>query len=817
MLLALPFSPDTLAEETVSLEVSARTDQGIAVPGAKVTLRSTGGLLQNGETGTAGDVRFADLVPGAYQVSVTATGFNELTIAFNLEPDAPQRIDAILAYGTTRKDSITVEGGVESPLQQSLSTPVALDRSEVKNMPDRPASVAEALTLAPAILRLPNGLLSISGNGEHRSSLLVNSGDATDPATGQFGATIPIDSVQTMNVLTSPFLAEYGGFTSNVVSVETRRGGDKWTFELNDPLPEFRFRSWHMVGLKSATPRVTFGGPTLSSRLHLLESIQYEMRSTSIITQPFPNNQQRREGYNSFTQLDYIVNPTNVLTATLHVANQHTRFANLDAFNPEPVTPNSANSTYAVAVTDRASLGGALLESALSATSFRAGVWPQGTLDMNLTPADNQGNYFSQQTRTASRLDWRETFSFSRNWLGVHNFKFGSTIGGTAEHGLVQDHPVNILDTAGAVLETIRFTPGQPFQRSDVETTFFTQDHWVVGSHFAIESGIRAEQQRVTDTVRIGPRVGLAWTPFGGGNTVVRAGAGVFYDRVPLNVYGFPAYPNEIVTSYAPAGQILSGPTQFYNLTEATVQSELPFIYNKQQPGNFSPYSVNWNIQVEQILRPTLRVRANYLQSSSDGLIVLSPQVVRDNDAFVLNGNGGAQLRQFELTTAVRAPHDNLLYFSYVRSHATGSLNDFNNYLANFPPAVVLPNYYSALPGDVPNRFLAWGVLHFPWKLQLMPKIEYRTGFPYSSVDVLQQYVGLPNQSRFPGYLSVDTRVSKDFKVSDKYTLRFSVAGSNLTDHFNPVSVHANIADPQYGVFFGQYRRRFTADFDVIF
>jgi hypothetical protein len=43
------------------------------------------------------------------------------------------------------------------------------------------------------------------------------------------------------------------------------------------------------------------------------------------------------------------------------------------------------------------------------------------------------------------------------------------------------------------------------------------------------------------------------------------------------------------------------------------------------------------------------------------------------------------------------------------------------------------------------------------------------------------------------------------------------VAGSNLTDHFNPVSVHANIADPQYGVFFGQYRRRFTADFDVIF
>jgi hypothetical protein len=169
------------------------------------------------------------------------------------------------------------------------------------------------------------------------------------------------------------------------------------------------------------------------------------------------------------------------------------------------------------------------------------------------------------------------------------------------------------------------------------------------------------------------------------------------------------------------------------------------------------------------------------------------------------------------VTAAVRPRQDDVLYFSYVRTHAIGSLNDFNNYLANFPPAVILPNYYTALPGDVPNRFLAWGILHFPSKFQLMPKVEYRSGFPYSSVDAMQQYVGLPNRTRFPGYLSVDARISKDFKVSDKYTLRFSVVGSNLTDHFNPSSVHANTADTQYGLFFGDYRRRYTADFDVIF
>lgn len=510
LFLVFPLLVNGQVESLATLEVRIRTDQDSPVPGGRVAVRSAGGKVRDGLTGPSGDVRFDDLTSGSYQVTVSASGFQELQVTVDLTKGAGQRIDAVLARSATRKDSVTVEGSVDNPVEQGLSTPVSIKAEEVKNLPDRPFSVDDALPLAPAILRLPSGLLSIGGMGEHRSTMLVNSDTATDPATGQFGATIPIDGVQTMNILTSPFLAEYGGFTSNVISVETRGGGDKWTQELNDPLPEFRFRSWHMVGLKTATPRFSFGGPLLSRRLHLLESVQYEMRSTSIITQPFPNNQQRREGFNSFTALDYVVSATNMLTATFHAANQHTRYANMDAFNPEAVTPNDSDSTCAAALTDRASFGSALLESAISANAYRAGVWPQGTLDMILTPVGNQGNYFSHQSRTASRLEWRETLSLSRDWLGVHNFKFGSTLGGAREHGQVQDHPVNLLNTAGSILETIHFTSGLPFERSEVEAAFFAQDHWVVGSHFAIESGIRSEQQSITGTIRFAPCSGSA-------------------------------------------------------------------------------------------------------------------------------------------------------------------------------------------------------------------------------------------------------------------------------------------------------------------
>ncbi len=50
-----------------------------------------------------------------------------------------------------------------------------------------------------------------------------------------------------------------------------------------------------------------------------------------------------------------------------------------------------------------------------------------------------------------------------------------------------------------------------------------------------------------------------------------------------------------------------------------------------------------------------------------------------------------------------------------------------------------------------------------------------------------------------------------------KYKARISVTGLNLTNHFNSLDVHANIADPQFGILFGHYKRRYRADFDLLF
>jgi len=73
------------------------------------------------------------------------------------------------------------------------------------------------------------------------------------------------------------------------------------------------------------------------------------------------------------------------------------------------------------------------------------------------------------------------------------------------------------------------------------------------------------------------------------------------------------------------------------------------------------------------------------------------------------------------------------------------------------------------------------------------------------------------DSTRFPTFVSLDAEFAKEFQVTQKYGVRLSLRGFNLTNHFNPRNVHANTADPQYGRFFAPYHRFFSGGFDVLF
>ena len=821
-LLLIVFSAPAWAQQQATLQITAKDTTGKIVPAAQVLLRQGSEIVAVGETDAAGVARLSRLKPGIYDLEASKPGYLTLQQkAIEITPTGAVSLDLIFAAETERRDSVDVHG-TTNPVTDTAAAASEVHVAEARELPNRPATVADALPLIPGVVRSPEGGLKISGTGEHRSALIVNSVDATDPATGQFGPTIPIDSVETLNVFQTPFLAQYGRFTSGLVSVETKRGGDKWKFDVNDPFPDFRFRSWHLRGVRDATPRLNFSGPLIKDKLYFSEGVEYEVRKTPVITLPFPFNEQKVEGFNSFSQFDYLLSAKQILTATFHVAPQRRDAVNLNYFNPEPVSPNSSSLNFAGTVADHVLLKSGLLENTVSVTNFDANVWGNGNSPMVLTPTGNLGSYFASESRGASRIEWLETYSPNLFGGGAaagngHNLKFGTSVARTDDDGQFFANSISVLGSQNEILQQINFTGGQPFDRSDLEMSFFGQDHWQMRPNLAFDYGLRAETQRVTGNFRFAPRFGAAWTPFAALGTVVRGGLGLFFDRVPLNVYELDHDPEQVITTYNPDGSILSGPLVYQNII-GQVLTKYPFVDQKAQPGNFSPHSATYNLQIDQPVGSILKLRASYLSNTASELITLNPTVTGTSAALVLDGNGQSRYRQFEVTARLRLGEETRqLFFSYVHSRIRGDLNDFNQYLGSYPIPIIRTNQFANLPGDLPNRFLMYGLLRLPWKFRIAPIVEYRNGFPYLVTDAAQQYAAIPNAQRFPNFFSFDARISKDFQVTPKYAVRLSVSGYNLSNHFNPDTVHGNIADPQYGVFFGQHKRRYTADFDIIF
>ena len=838
-ILALIFPAAQAQQTRTRLRVVTEDELKQPVAGVTIQIKLKDQIVATVVSDEKGEAVLSNFPANTYEVNISKEGFEPRTqtnVAVNPGMEIEIRFVMVKKLEVKEEVNVTATAAANVP-EQTSSTPAELQSVTLKQLPNIGTQAADFLPLLPGVVRSPQGEIKISGTGENRSAFVVNAADVTDPATGQFGMTVPVDSVQSINVFKTPYLAQYGRFTAGVVSVETKRGGDKWNFELNDPFPEFRYLDGNLRGLRAATPRIVFNGPLIKNRLFISNGSEYLIKKRQIQTLEYPNKEVKSESINSFTQFDYLVSGTHTLTATFHLAPRKDAFLNLDFFNRRPVTPNFSGKDYTGTLIDRLTLGENLLESLVSVKDYTANVWAQGAKDMFLTPTGNFGNYFSEQSRKATRIEWLETLSLKpiRN-IGTHNLKFGTIIARTTNRGEFVARPVNIYDNqtcvrpaliagtpapaevTGCLLRRIEFTGGQPFDLTDVETHAFGQDHWNLTPKLSLDLGLRFERQQISRAYRFAPRFGLAWTPFDNQKTVLRAGVGYFYDRVPLGVYAFDQYPEQVITNFDPAtGAIVDGPRRWTNFT-GRVSNSNPFLVTGPNLGNFSPYSETWNVEIEHALTRHVKLRANLLNSNSLGVVVVEPGTVQRRDALVLNGNGRSRYRQYEFIGRITwGEQKQNLFLSYVHSSARGNINEFNTYIGNTPFPVVRTDQYARLGADLPHRFLAWGTFHLPWKLRYSPIVEYRNGFPYTVTNSIQQFVGEANAQRFPKFFSFDSRFSRDFQVHPKYAFRFTLSGFNLTNHFNALDLHRNTSDPRFGIFFGNFQRFVRLDFDVIF
>ena len=802
---------------TVAISVVDANNQPIANATVSVTVADT--LVTTVTTDQAGMASVELPAFGVYQLHISKKGYLVADSATEVIAgrDMPS-VDVMLTTVDLSQQSVDVKDTADNPVTDDRGAQQNLPTAQAKVSPTRPVTLTDALPLIPGIIRGQDGSVKIAGFGEDHSALLVNSVDVTDPATGGFGLSVPIDSVETVQVSVMPYLAQYGRFTAGVVTAETRRGGDKWDYSLNDPLPEWRIRSDHLEGVKSATPRFNVSGPLVKGKLYFLEGAEYLLYKNGVRTLPYPENQSTSQAINSFSQMDWLINKNQTLTTSLHFAPHSLDYVGLNYFDPQPVTPNGDFHEATATIMHRWSLGGGLLQSILAETSVSSDVSPQSHSQlMVLQPTGNSGNYFSQEARNSARYEWIENYTVRPlHFAGEHTIQIGSVVSHSENQGQFYARPVLLQNGSGRMLQRIDFVGGKPFDLSDLEPAFFVQDHWVLNPHFAFDAGVRYEAQSITSTTRTAPRGGFVWSP--DSKLTVRGGMGIFYDSVPLDIYAFNSYPSQRITNYGADGLPVGSPVYYINLTDQAVQSKFPFIDRRDKTGNFAPYSVAWNVEGERPLNRMLTLQLKFLQSWAQGMITLQPEMVDGRHAMVLGSGGSAETRQMEFTSRVGANANRQFYFSYVRQYAYGDVSSAANYLGNFPYPVVRSGLVSALPSEIPNRFLLWGTYSLPKRFMVNPHLELRNGFPYQPTDALQQWVETTGpQYRYPRYFSADMAVAKDFQVRQEHAVRLTVTMQNITNHFNPLQVHSNIADPQYGQFFGNYDRKLLLDFDFLY
>ena len=826
--LAFSASPVGAAPPTQNLGGEVLNEKGEPIAGAVCTL--TGAVLpQQGlsnTTGEQGKFSFQGLVPGSYDLTCAAVTYQPIEKSgIEVTEDQAPALQVVLPAEIVVRERVEVREKAPSVAQEASTTPPAtLTAPQLRTLPLTQQKFKAALPLVPGVVRTPDGKINIKGQVETQGMLLVDSAETVDPVTGSFAIEVPLDAVESLEVYKTAYQAEYGRFSGGLTSVQTKAPSNQWHFELNDFIPTPRIRSGKLVGIADNKPRVSFTGPLWGNKLNFSESMTYELVKQPVRGLAWPHNEIKTQGYNSFTSFQYIFSPQHLLTANVNLFPMRKQFADINSLIPQTASTDYGQRGYAVGVTDRVLLtSGGIFTLLGRFTQFSSYAHGQGPADMLITPDGRGGNFFNTWSRDSNQHEILQSFQFPR-WrkLGQHTVKVGGDFVHRSYNGESLSRPVRLLRPDGTLASETDFSGSNTLAAKDTEVAAFIQDHWMFNDQLAVDVGFRYSGQTIGETAAFSPRTGLVYSPGKEGKTIFRAGVGIFNDRVPLLAGDFTKNPTRTVSTFDEQGLPVGAPLVFRNAYVKVDEKGRRIIPPGRDLGS-TPYNVTWSLEVNREIVPRVVARFSYLSSRTYAEFVVDPLVPSSGDPILLLTNtGGMRYHEFESTLRARVSEKADVNFSYVRSLARGDLNTLTSIYVPFEQPAIRPNFYADLPSNIPHRVITWGRFKMPREITISPLLDVHSGFPYSAVDVFQNYAGAPNGRRFPTFLSVDLQVTKDFRLPflpwlKNHKFRGAVRVYNLTNHSNPRDVYNSIVSTHFGEFVGFQHRLFDAGFDIVY
>src|SRR5208282_2546553 len=266
------------------------------VAGAQITLQSKGSSTTREATANErGEFRIEGLLPGSYQVTVTAKGFAEATADVDVEVSVVRDISVTLKLQNPR-ETVNVQGGASSITTEALDTASAVH-----------GGVVGSQDLETFPLPARSFAVSTGGSSGLNNELSVDGADNSDDWIGGFLQNFSPDGIQEFAVRTSNEDADTGWTTAGSVVITTKHGTNDWhgdgafyeraaalnaRFPIENPAPNPKqpFSRQNYVG--------TLGGPITKNKVWFFTSFENVHENASIAYSPASTEQ-----FNALAQL----------------------------------------------------------------------------------------------------------------------------------------------------------------------------------------------------------------------------------------------------------------------------------------------------------------------------------------------------------------------------------------------------------------------------------------------------------------------------------------------------------------------------------
>ncbi|HEV7919854.1 MAG TPA: carboxypeptidase regulatory-like domain-containing protein [Thermoanaerobaculia bacterium] len=597
----------TLTTATVGGRV-VLTD-GTPIPGVTVTITETErNTTATAVTDVAGRFRFPPLAPGSYTLATRLEGLKTQTRKLQLTLGQVVDLSIPLSLASVQSEITIAE---PAPIIETARTQIAatVTPDEVRQLPLNGRNYLDLALLAPGVSRTNSGAnqrfaetsavpgtgISVSTQRNLNNSFLVDGLSSNDDAAELAGTFYSQEVIREFQVIRSAGMAEFGRASGGVINVVTQAGtntlrGDAYGFfrsqrlDADNPLtgstlplhqqqygtslggPVRRDRTWFFTNFEQLRQRgggvITIAPSAVSAINARLDAAGY--RGARLTTGAFGTT---LDSTNAFLRLDQSIGSDSL---TLRFNSYDVDSAN--ARNAGGL--NALSRATALGNHDRtlaASYLAVLSEHTLSETRAQL---TRSRLDAPTNdavgPAVNIAGIASfgvaTFSPTARDIDLYELAQNGSWYRGAHALKAGVD--------LLRNNVAITFPGALQGVYTFRDLPsflagnyasfqqafGEPAtrQRND-NFAAFVQDEWRATPRLTVNAGLRYDVQRLpslvhTDRNNLSPRFAAAWDVRGDGRSVLRAGAGIYYDRIPLRAVANALQRNGVTYRIAQVG-----------------------------------------------------------------------------------------------------------------------------------------------------------------------------------------------------------------------------------------------------------------------